>query len=156
MDSDHPTAVEGLLDRGRAPESLDQQRALAEVVHRMFDGQDSVPTFARYVILGDLGAGGEGVVFKAHDPELNREVAIKLIQATPSHPDREREGRRRLRREAQAMAKVSHPNVISVFDVGTYDERDLGMTSLASSDLEVPLQGVFVVMELVQIGRAHV
>ena len=71
----------------------------------------------RYFVLKQLGEGGMGVVYAAMDPELNRKVAIKLIR------DRSRGAssvaRQRLMREAQAMARLSHPNVISVFDVGT-------------------------------------
>jgi tetratricopeptide (TPR) repeat protein/tRNA A-37 threonylcarbamoyl transferase component Bud32 len=73
-------------------------------------------TLGRYVILDWLGGGGMGVVYAAYDPELDRKIAIKLL-----HPDgRDVEGRTRLMREAQAMARVAHPNVIPVYDVGTF------------------------------------
>ncbi|HEY5922422.1 MAG TPA: protein kinase [Kofleriaceae bacterium] len=67
----------------------------------------------RYVIEGKLGIGGMGVVYAAHDPELNRKVAIKLL----------REGRSNewLRREARALAKLDHPNVVAVYDVGEHE-----------------------------------
>src|SRR6185503_19415448 len=71
----------------------------------------------RFVILNLLGLGGMGVVYTAYDPELDRKVAIKLLRpaihdvsATHSH----------LLAEAQAMARISHPNVISIHDVGAY------------------------------------
>ncbi|MEM1182315.1 MAG: protein kinase, partial [Acidobacteriota bacterium] len=75
-------------------------------------------TLDRYVVLQPLGAGGMGVVYSAFDPELDRRVALKVV-----HPQRltARSGRRtqrRLAREAQALAKLNHPNVLAVHDVG--------------------------------------
>lgn len=74
----------------------------------------------RYVILGKVGAGGMGVVYAAHDPDLDRKVALKFMhsQLTGSRESRGEEAR--LMREAQAMAKLSHPNVVTVYDVGTH------------------------------------
>ncbi|MCB9701905.1 MAG: serine/threonine protein kinase [Myxococcales bacterium] len=71
-------------------------------------------TLGRYVLLDRLGAGAMGEVYSAHDRELDRQVAIKFLQ-----PGLASEGLRvRLRREAQAMARLSHPNVVTVHDVG--------------------------------------
>jgi serine/threonine protein kinase/tetratricopeptide (TPR) repeat protein len=73
----------------------------------------------RYVILRRIGEGGMGVVLEAFDPELDRRVAIKLLQPT-------RVGSRasqRLLREAQVMARLSHPNVVQVYDAGVADQR---------------------------------
>ena len=75
----------------------------------------------RYRVLEVLGAGGMGVVYGAFDPELQRKVALKLVR--PEFADLDVELRARLVREAQAMARIRHPNVITVFDVGTYAER---------------------------------
>ncbi|HTM23158.1 MAG TPA: serine/threonine-protein kinase [Kofleriaceae bacterium] len=72
----------------------------------------------RYVIIERLGAGGMGVVYAAHDPELDRKVAIKLLRE-PGDPARQA----RLQREAQAMARLSDANVIVVHDVGRHDEH---------------------------------
>jgi tRNA A-37 threonylcarbamoyl transferase component Bud32/tetratricopeptide (TPR) repeat protein len=67
----------------------------------------------RYVIERALGAGGMGVVYVARDPELGRRIAIKRLHAgTPSE---------RLRREAKALAKLDHKNVVAVYDVGEHD-----------------------------------
>jgi hypothetical protein len=69
----------------------------------------------RYVVLGVLGRGGLGVVHAAYDPELDRKVALKLVDAGSPGAEHLRE---RLRREAQALARLSHPNVVAVHDVG--------------------------------------
>jgi tetratricopeptide (TPR) repeat protein len=76
----------------------------------------------RYLILGPLGQGAMGVVYSAHDPELDRKVAIKLVSAEAGAPDL-KQRQARLVREAQAMARLSHPNVVAVFDVGTFGDR---------------------------------
>jgi serine/threonine protein kinase/Tfp pilus assembly protein PilF len=73
----------------------------------------------RFVVLERLGAGGMGVVYKAHDPELDRRIAVKLLRLRPSEAENITSARARLLREAQALAKVSHPNVIAIHDVGT-------------------------------------
>jgi tetratricopeptide (TPR) repeat protein/predicted Ser/Thr protein kinase len=75
----------------------------------------------RFIPLKVLGQGGMGVVFAAYDPGLDRKVALKLL-ATGESTDLET-GRVRLLREAQAMARVSHPHVIPVFEVGTWGEQ---------------------------------
>jgi formylglycine-generating enzyme required for sulfatase activity/predicted Ser/Thr protein kinase len=68
----------------------------------------------RYVIETVLGRGGMGVVYRARDPELGRAVAIKVLRHGTG-------GGERLLREAKALAKLSHPNVVTVHDVGTHD-----------------------------------
>src|SRR5262249_33293412 len=66
----------------------------------------------RYVVLGPVGSGGLGIVFAAYDPELDRKVALKLLR--PDHPDlRDSAGAgERLLREGQALARLTHPNVV--------------------------------------------
>ncbi|MCA9649616.1 MAG: serine/threonine protein kinase [Myxococcales bacterium] len=72
----------------------------------------------RYLVLGVLGHGGMGVVLSALDPQLDRRVALKLLHAgTPS------DAQARLQREARALARLAHPNVIRVHDVGTHEGR---------------------------------
>ncbi|MFZ6179149.1 tetratricopeptide repeat protein [Nannocystis pusilla] len=77
----------------------------------------------RYLVLGPLGAGGMGVVYAAYDPELDRKVAIKLWHAAAGAATSADLARGRLQREAQALAKLQHPNVVAVYDVGTHDNR---------------------------------
>ena len=72
----------------------------------------------RYVLERELGRGGMGVVYLARDLTLGREVALKL-----HHADRHGTSNARLYREAVAMAKLAHPNVVNVFDVGTIGDR---------------------------------
>jgi tetratricopeptide (TPR) repeat protein len=76
----------------------------------------------RYLVLEKLAAGGMGVVYAAYDPELDRRVALKLLRASALGLDAE-EGRQHLLREAQAMARVSHPHVVPVYDVGTFGQQ---------------------------------
>ncbi len=70
----------------------------------------------RYVVTGNIGAGAMGVVYAAYDPELDRQVAIKLLSPRIVHV----EGSARLQREAQVLARLSHPNVVAVYDVGEF------------------------------------
>jgi tetratricopeptide (TPR) repeat protein/tRNA A-37 threonylcarbamoyl transferase component Bud32 len=71
----------------------------------------------RYRVLECVGIGGMGVVYGAYDPELDRRIALKLLRGRGV---RDRERNARLLREAQAMARLAHPNVITVYDVGTH------------------------------------
>lgn len=77
----------------------------------------------RYLFLDAIGAGGMGVVFSAYDPNLGRKVAIKLLRA--GGPLNANEARARLRREAQAIAQLNHPNVVAVYDVGATESGDV-------------------------------
>ncbi len=84
----------------------------------------------RYVIGGELGAGGMGVVFRARDERLGRDVAIKVLSWTAVGDD---SARQRLLREARAAAGLEHPSIVHVYDVGETDDG-----------------GAFLVMELVR------
>jgi tetratricopeptide (TPR) repeat protein len=77
----------------------------------------------RYQILSVEGEGGMGIVYAAYDPKLDRKVAIKLlrIRQNSGSGSEATDGRARLEREAQAMAQLSHPNVLPVYDVGTFE-----------------------------------
>jgi predicted Ser/Thr protein kinase len=82
--------------------------------------------FGRYVVQEELGKGGMSVVYAAYDPELDRRVALKVVRAdrlTTQH-------RARLHREAQALARLSHPNVVTVFDAG-----DVGNETFVAMEL---------------------
>jgi serine/threonine protein kinase/tetratricopeptide (TPR) repeat protein len=73
----------------------------------------------RYLVLELLGEGGMGTVYSAYDPELDRRVAIKLLKLGGATPEA---ARARLQREAQAMARLSHENVLAVHDVGVFGQ----------------------------------
>ena len=73
----------------------------------------------RYAITRVIGSGAMGVVYAAHDPELDRTVAIKVLRG-----EGDPELQERLRREAQTMAKLAHPNVIAVYDGGVFEGRN--------------------------------
>ena len=77
-------------------------------------------SIGRYRIEGAVGRGGMGIVYRAHDPELGRAVAIKLmLNERGRRPDASR--RARMVREARAAGSVVHPNVITLYDVGVHD-----------------------------------
>ena len=71
-----------------------------------------------YEILGQLGAGGMGEVYRAHDPRLARDVAIKVL---PGELVQNHDRLRRFEREAKAAGALNHPNVLVIFDVGNDD-----------------------------------
>ena len=109
--SAEPDATRGAEDRTAAVAMLER----GEVV-------------GRYVVLDRIGAGAMGVVYAAFDPELDRKVALKLLQpasgapATPASAA-DTTASARLLREAQALARLAHPNVVAVHDVGTRGDQ---------------------------------
>lgn len=87
----------------------------------------------RYKIESELGRGGMGTVYRAHDSTLNRDVALKLM----SNTDLGAEGRARLLNEAQTVAQLDHPNIVTVFDAGEHEGKP------------------YIVMQLVEGGTLH-
>jgi len=94
-----------------APDTASQPRATVEIQPGTRVG--------RYVVLSRLGAGGMGVVLAAYDPELDRKVALKVLLTRAA--GRESREARRLVREAMAMARLNHPNVLTLHDVGEHE-----------------------------------
>jgi tetratricopeptide (TPR) repeat protein len=80
-------------------------------------------TVGRYVVIDRVGAGGMAVVYAAYDPELDRKVALKLLHPDASGSASAGDAKLRLLREAQATARLSHPNVVTVHDVGAYRDQ---------------------------------
>jgi serine/threonine protein kinase len=113
-------------------DDVEARRAKAAIEGRLFSGPARRVKVGRYRVLGRIGAGGMGVVYKAHDPELARDVAVKLMNTDAVADSDAEHARGRLVREARAMARLAHPNVIHVYDVGTVED------------------GVFIAMELVE------
>jgi tetratricopeptide (TPR) repeat protein len=92
-------------------------------------------TVGRYLVLERLGAGAMGVVYAAYDPELDRKIALKLLRPQGSEGDQTRR-QVRMVREAKAIAKVSHPNVVGIFDVGVHEGHVfMAMENLAGGTL---------------------
>jgi eukaryotic-like serine/threonine-protein kinase len=127
-DSDEtPTVPADTESLSEAPDrKIEVVRKIAETTSSLEPGQ----CLGRYTVIRRIGEGGMGQVFAAHDPELDRVVALKILR--PGLGGGSPETRVRFQREAQAMARLNHPNVVSVFDVGTVGTR------------------VFVAMELVE------
>lgn len=84
-----------------------------------------------YEILSALGAGGMGEVYRARDPRLGREVAIKILPSG-SAPDPERQ--RRFEQEARATAALNHPNILAVFDIGSQDNSPYIVSELLEGE----------------------
>jgi tetratricopeptide (TPR) repeat protein len=97
-------------------------RFLARVAeHEFGDPESGAVKIGRYPILRRLGAGGMGVVYAAYDEALDRRLAIKVLHDRGWDVDGRR--RERLIREAQAMARVTHPNLVTVHEVGSHDNQ---------------------------------
>ena len=95
------------------------QRLMKDVIKaQLFPGEAVPATIGRFRVLRPLGAGGMSVVYAAYDERLDRKVAVKLLKGGGS-PDNQA----RMLREAQAMAKLSHQNVVAVHEVGTWGEQ---------------------------------
>ncbi|MEM6292512.1 MAG: protein kinase [Myxococcota bacterium] len=126
-----PASDDPLRDATPAVDDVEARRARAAIESRLFAGPAKRITVGRYRVEGKIGAGGMGVVYRAHDPELARDVALKLLNTESISDDEANRARGRLVREARAMARLAHPNVIHVYDVGAVED------------------GVFIAMELV-------
>ncbi|MCY1005253.1 serine/threonine-protein kinase [Nannocystis pusilla] len=101
------------------PPPVEAERMLADLGARLFGLTAAPPRLGRFVIERRLGAGGMGIVYVAHDAELERKVAVKLLRL--HGPDRDGRGAARLLREARALARVDHPHVVAVHEVGDHD-----------------------------------
>jgi eukaryotic-like serine/threonine-protein kinase len=78
-------------------------------------------SIGRYAVLEQLGAGGMATVYRAMDPRLQREVAVKVIRRETIPPEQLEAFLKRFEREARALAKLAHPNIVSVLDCGEQD-----------------------------------
>ena len=117
--------------------------------------EEHAATYGRFVARGILGRGGMGVVVRAYDPELDREVALKLLQrgeweASLGAPD--------VRAEAQALAKLAHPNVVAVYEIGQVGDAAFIAMELVEGQtlrrwLETPRPLRAVVQTFVACGR---
>ena len=115
-----PLATVGPEERhaGRPVDLVATAASLARSVADLRREPDVPERLGRYMVIKRLGAGGMGVVYKAYDPDLDRKVAVKLLLGPATG-----HARARLLREAQAMARLAHPNVVRVFDVGEVEHQ---------------------------------
>jgi tetratricopeptide (TPR) repeat protein/predicted Ser/Thr protein kinase len=117
-----PTVNDVADARGLARTELDdlspERRVVADVMkRRLFPGVTTPAKIGRFTVLETLGEGGMGVVFAAYDDQLDRRVAVKLIRSRRG-PD----ATIRVMREAQALARLAHPNVVGVHEVGEHHD----------------------------------
>lgn len=88
--------------------------------YKIPEDSEGIKKLGRYQVLGTLGKGAMGHVYKGIDPAINRPVALKTIRLDfVSDPDEMAELKERLFREAQAAGKLSHPNIVTIYDVGS-------------------------------------
>ncbi|MEM9456560.1 MAG: serine/threonine-protein kinase [Myxococcota bacterium] len=121
-------SVDDIPPLGAPPEDLETRRLRAKTAQALFGDQaPDVMKIGRFQLRSQLGSGGQGAVFVADDPKLGRRVALKRL--TTAHA----EHRERMHREARALAKVDHPNVVSVYEV---DEDETGRTFLVMALVE--------------------
>lgn len=121
-------------------------------------------SFGRYYIEEELGSGGMSVVYRGTDSSLEREVAIKVLHA---HLAKKRENRLRLHREAKAIARLKHPNILEIYDYGSQDDdnayivmeyvRGMTLKQFLSKHGPCPDEfGACIALELTQaLGQAH-
>ncbi len=100
---------------------LEAKLLAAAVGQRLFNKKPEPVQLGRYRLIERLGQGGMGVVFRAYDAQLRRDVAVKLLHAGRGAAGPEQHAR--LRREALALGRLSHPNVVQVFEVGEEGEH---------------------------------
>ncbi|MCX4241149.1 serine/threonine-protein kinase [Paraliomyxa miuraensis] len=122
------TSARETVDSMRARFTRTRTRPLAS---RTTPNQDP-ERIGRYRIVQRLGVGGMGVVYEAFDERVERAVALKLMLVGDAEVDRER-----LRREAQALARLSHPNVVEVFEIGEHHEPGSGQPARAYVAMEL-------------------
>ena len=119
VEDDHPMWALREAQTGAQADVVHQAQRNQVLVGLGLSGEPALPRFGgKYVVLGVLGQGGMGTVLEAYDQQLDRKVALKLL-----HLDLSERHARRLTREAQALARLEHPNVVQVYEVGEVQGR---------------------------------
>ncbi|MEM6989901.1 MAG: serine/threonine-protein kinase, partial [Myxococcota bacterium] len=149
MGDDSEVSAGALMRGAPGADVVREALVLATLERDLFGRRSPAPVLDRYVLLEKIGAGGLGVVFKAYDPDLDRQVALKLLRVREDAVVPEASV---LLDEARMMAKVAHPNVLTIHDVGTYTRRDLGIVAESQDHLGIPMPGVFLVTEFMERG----
>lgn len=106
-----------------SPSLLEQTRAQRPGASPPDHSPEPARVLGRYQVTRQVGVGGMGVVYEAHDPKLRRKVAVKLLRADLIDPEQRQEHAARLMREARLLASISHPHVLPVYDVGTWRDQ---------------------------------
>lgn len=106
--------LENALSGGGAPGAINLKSAGATI---MADGMEK-PTLGRYEVIGELGRGAMGVVYKGQDPKINRVVAIKTVNFDEVEEKLVPELKSRFFREAQSAGTLNHPNIMTIYDAG--------------------------------------
>lgn len=121
-----------------APDTVDARLMRRQLMAEMFDREVEAPRFGRFEVRERIGHGGMGVVYRAWDPQLERAVAIKVIDTSGvGEPLRER-----ALVEARSLAKLTHPNVVTVFESGLAEHRVwIAMELVEGATLEQWLAG---------------
>jgi len=128
-----------LLAHAARSSKLDDQIRSGTLADMMRPTQGS--KLGRYTTKTSLGAGGMGVVTLAWDSELKRHVALKLVRPDLADPSDTQGARQRVLREAQAMAQLSDPHVVAIYDVGTHEgDVFIAMEYVDGSSLDVWLK----------------
>ncbi len=119
MTTTTPVAIAPEALRPRVEGDFANDRIKNSIMSKLFEEPLAPAKIGRFTVIRELGRGGTGVVYAAYDEQLDRKVAVKLLHAETSEAD----ARARLLREAQAMARLSHPNIVSVHEVGTHHKQ---------------------------------
>ena len=151
-----------IADRETVERHVDACAGCRELVAVLVRAAEPVPTIAvtlergesidRYLVLERIGAGGMGVVYSAYDSDLDRKVALKLLRPEVISVHDEDEARTRLLREAKALARLDHPNVLTVYGAGTWcGQVYLALELVDGEDLRswrVPAKSVAEIIEV--------
>jgi tetratricopeptide (TPR) repeat protein len=119
LDDDERTTIERHVGACAACAASAVTLSLGPPAPRMSDVAPGT-TIGRFTVLGKLGEGGMGIVLGAYDPQLDRKVAVKILRGAATATSM---ASARLVREAKAMARLSHRNVVAIYDVGTVGEQ---------------------------------
>ncbi len=117
MDENQRDPAPGMPARLEAPNASSLRKA--QVRAALFHKSEPI-RIGRFILLEPLGAGAMGEIYAAYDEQLDRKVALKLVRSGSPLTAKADE---RLLREAQTLAQVSHPNVVQIYEAGTYDGR---------------------------------
>ena len=137
--------------------SLGEEAAIGRIQKALFGGDHHLVLLGRYEIRELIGSGAFGKVYRARDPELDRDVALKVLTAEPGATDRDT-----LLAEARTMASLGHPNVVAVHDAGVIDDAGrvrvfIAMELVAGANLRAWLaepRSPAIILELMrQVGR---